>query len=412
MKADSRPPRSLAAMRLAAGSLLIAMSALYVAAVLNTGAAWGYAKAFAEAAMVGGLADWFAVTALFRRPLGLPIPHTAIIPRSKARIATALGDFVAVNFLAPDVVRERLGQQDLAGTLARQISDPQTARRIADGLFDALPGLVDLLDDDAVSDFLHRQMSELSRGGRLPSAIGSGLRLLTDQGRHQPVLDAALSEAWHALAENEPVIRASVSARTNWFLRLVSVDASTSNAMIGAIEDSLRAMAHNPDHPARQRVTALLQRFSDDLQKSPALQAQVEQVLAEALAHPAIGTWLDAIWESLKSAVRDSAADSNSEARQGLADTVAHFGESLSTDPAAQEAINSRLRVLLAELAGRHGSDIARLISDTIQGWDSRTVVEKLEQNVGPDLQFIRINGTLIGGLVGLGLYGISRIFF
>ncbi|MBU4568989.1 MAG: DUF445 family protein, partial [Alphaproteobacteria bacterium] len=145
-------------MRLAAGALLIAMSALYVAAILNHGVAWGYARSFAEAAMVGGLADWFAVTAIFRRPFGLPIPHTAVIPRSKGRIAEALGEFVAVNFLSPEVVRDRLENQDLAGALARQIAEPKMARRIADGIVDALPAIADILDDEAVSEFMRHQI--------------------------------------------------------------------------------------------------------------------------------------------------------------------------------------------------------------------------------------------------------------
>lgn len=402
MKKTGQAPRSLRTMRLAAGALLIAMSALYVAAILNDGVAWGYARSFAEAAMVGGLADWFAVTAIFRRPFGLPIPHTAVIPRSKGRIAEALGEFVAVNFLSPEVVRDRLENQDLAGALARQIAEPKMARRIADGIVDALPAIADILDDEAVSEFMRHQIGEMSRDARLSAAIGGGIRLFTDHGRHQPILDAALAEGWRALEENQPALRANVRARTAWVWRLISLDTRAADALIGAIEESLRAIAVDPAHPARQRVTALLHQFSDDLQNSPVLRARIEQAVADALAHPAVGIFLQDIWSGLKDAVRENAASPESQTRRDLADAVMQFSAALSEDTGAQDAINRRLRALLAELAGRHGRDVASLISETIQGWDARTVVDKLEQNVGPDLQYIRINGTLIGGLIGL----------
>ncbi len=399
---------ALGAARLAAGGLLIAMGVLYVLAVTNHGPAWAYARAFAEAALVGGLADWFAVTAIFRRPFGLPIPHTAVIPRSKGRIADALGQFVAVNFLAPDVVRERLKREDLAGALARQIAEPKTARRIADAVVEALPALADLLDDEAVGELMRRQLGEIGRDARLPAAIGAGLKLLTEHGRHQPVLDAALAEGWRALEEHEPAIRAQVRARTSWVWRLVSLDARASDALIAAIEDSLRAMAGDPSHPARERVTALLHQASDALQSSPSLRGHVEQAIADMLEHPAVGAYLQDIWNGLKAAARESAASLESETRRALSDAVMQFGVSLSADAQAQDAINRRLRAFLAELAGRHGGDIGVLISETIKGWEAKTVVAKLEQNVGADLQYIRISGTLIGGLIGLAIHQTS----
>jgi uncharacterized membrane-anchored protein YjiN (DUF445 family) len=398
---------SLAAMRIVAAALLAAMAGLYVLAVLNADAApaWAYARAFAEAAMVGGLADWFAVTALFRRPLGLPIPHTAIIPRSKARIADALGEFIAVNFLAPRVVAERLAEQDIAGALARQIADPAAAQRIADGIVDALPSIIDLLDDEAVSDFLRRQIHELSRGERLPAAIGRGLKLFTEHGRHQPLVDAALAEGWRAMQEHEDAIRKQVRARTSWLWRIIALDARASDALIGAIETTLQEIAHDPDHPARQRITALLVRLADDLEHAPALRAQIERIVADILSHPQVGAYFAELWRGLKDAARDGAAAEHSETRRALAEAITGFGAALQQDAAAQEAVNRRLRALLTELAGRHGRDLAALISETIRSWDAKTVVEKLEQSVGPDLQYIRINGTLIGGLIGLAIH-------
>lgn len=394
-------------MRLVAGWLLVAMGALYLMATLNhaQGAAWGYLRAFAEAAMVGGLADWFAVTAIFRHPLGLPIPHTAVIPRNQDRIAGALGDFITVNFLAPDVVRERLKKEDLAGGLGRQLADPAAARRIAEGVMDALPSLSDLLDDEVVSNFMRRQIGDLSRDERLTSAIGRGLHLLTEHGRHQPVLDAALSEGWRALEEHEPAIRAQVRAQTSWIWRVISLDARASDALISAIEETLKAIARDQAHPARQRITEMLQKLSADLQNSPELRAQVEQIVADILAHPAVGAYFADLWRSLRSAMRTAAETPNSAARLALADAITRFGAALANDPDVQASLNRRLRDLLTEISGRHGRDIGALITETIRGWDTKTVVAKLEENVGPDLQYIRINGTLIGGLIGLAIH-------
>lgn len=404
---SERHPLSLGAMRLIAGGLLIAMSALYLLAVSqhSQGVAWGYVRSFAEAAMVGGLADWFAVTAIFRHPLGLPIPHTAVIPRSKARIADALGEFVAVNFLAPDVISQRLRDQDLATSLGRQLADPATARRVADAVMDALPAIADLLDDEVVSDFLRRQVGDLSRGERLSAVIGRGLKLLTEDGRHQPVLDAALAEGWRALEEHELAIRAQVRARTSWFWRLIALDARASDALIGAMEKTLHEITEQPDHPARQRITALLQKLAGDLQNSPELRARVERFAADMIAHPAVASYFGEVWRALKGAFKESAEDAGASARMALAEGVEHFGKAMLEDKEVLDTLNRRLRALLTEISGRHHGDVGRLISETIRSWDTQTVVEKLEQNVGPDLQYIRINGTIIGGLIGLAIH-------
>ena len=397
--------RSLAAMRLIAGGLLVLMASIFVLALSlqDQAPVWGYVRAFAEAALVGGLADWFAVTAIFRRPLGLPIPHTAVIPRSKERIAQALGEFVAVNFLAPDVIGARLSNQDLASALGRQLADPATARRVADGIMDALPAIVDLLDDEVVSEFMRRQLTDFSRDERLSTALGRGIKLLTEHGRHQPVLDAALAEGWRALEEHEPAIRAQVRARTSWVWRIISLDARASDALIGAIEDTLREVAEQSDHPARQRITALLQKFSDDLQHSPELRAQMERMIGDILTHPSVAAYLGEVWQAMKLSLRG--VETQNAARTTLAAGIERFGVALLEDEAVIETLNRRLRALLTEIAGRHNRDVGTLISETIRSWDTATVVEKLEQNVGADLQYIRINGTIIGGLIGLAIH-------
>jgi uncharacterized membrane-anchored protein YjiN (DUF445 family) len=389
-------------MRLVAGGLLVLMACAYLIALghLDEGGAWPYAKAFAEAALVGGLADWFAVTALFRRPLGLPIPHTAIIPRSQARIAEAMGAFVADNFLSPGVVAARLAQEDLVSAWARYLSTPVVARKLADGLADTIPAVLDMLDDAAVRAFLQQQAAALGSDARLASLVGKALQSLTDQGRHQALVDAALQEGWKALEEHGPAIRSQVRARTSWVWRMVALDARASEALIASIEDTLLAIARDPNHPARARITAKLQAFAQELQFEPALQAEMSRIAGEILTHPQLVKYLDSLWTYTRAAVRTSVA--LEQTREGLAVAIAQLADALSRDQAAIQSLNRQVRMILAELAARHGADIAGLISNTIRSWDSRTIVSKLEDSVGPDLQYIRINGTLIGGLIGV----------
>lgn len=395
-------------MRLIATGLLVAMSVIFAAVTLTgAGGGWGYVRAFAEAAMVGGLADWFAVTALFRHPLGLPIPHTAIIPNSKQRIADALSEFVAVNFLAPDVVRERIAEHDLAAALAGQLGEPATARRIADSLIDAAPAIANLLEDEVVGDFLRRQLEQALAHPGFPTAVGRGLKVLTENGRHQRVIDAALSEGFRALEQHESAIRTRVRDNTFWLWRLIALDARAADALIGAIDQTFKAIAADPEHPARARVSEILHRLAYDLEHSPALRGEVARITADIVNHPALGAYLLDVWRGLKNELAQDAG-AGAAARQGLAGAIAEFGRALGEDIAVREALNRRLRALIVELASRHGRDIAAIISETIRHWDSRTIVAKLEQNVGPDLQYIRINGTVIGGLVGLAIHQAS----
>jgi uncharacterized membrane-anchored protein YjiN (DUF445 family) len=403
-------PPHLRRMRALASGLLAGMAVLYVVATAWGGeaAGWRYVKAFAEAALVGGLADWFAVTALFRRPLGLPIPHTAVIPRSKERIAQALGSFVATNFLSPSVVAERLEDQDLAGPLARQLADPAFAGQLARGVLQALPTLAAVLDDPAVRRFLERQVTALAADHRVAIVIGQGLETLADQGRHQAIVDAALKEAAQALAAHAPAIRARVRAKTEWFWRLLSADAKAAEALIAALEETIQAIADDPRHPARDRVTDLLKEFAAGLQQSPVLQAEIRAAASALAGDPRLAQAFDAAWTSAKAKLAELAQDPDGAVADAIGAGIAHLGRALIADAEAKTAVNARLKALLAELAGRHGSAAAGLITDTIRTWDAATMTAKLEAQVGPDLQYIRINGTLIGGLIGLVLHQIT----
>jgi uncharacterized membrane-anchored protein YjiN (DUF445 family) len=408
-----KDPPGLVRMRRLANGLLIAMTALYFIAHAFGGqhAAWGYVRAFAEAAMVGALADWFAVTAIFRRPFGLPIPHTAVIPRSKNRIADALGSFIVDNFLAPHLVQERVARQPMAAPIGEWLATPGRADRIADGIVSAVPAVLDTLDDETVAAFLSRQANTQFLTRNIAPTVGRLVEGLAAQGHHQALLDAALTEGWNWLEQNQDSIRARVRERSGWFLRLLSVDEQASKAMIGAVEDLIAEAARDPDHKLRRRVNEIVARFANDLKHDPALHARIETWVRDMLSHPAVSDALGAAWDEIKAGLRADCLSPDSRLRTWVVEGLRRFGQGLKEDATLRDALDERLRGLIVELAARHGADVSRLVSETIRGWDARTIVQKLEQNVGRDLQFIRLNGTIIGGLVGLVLHAGARTF-
>jgi uncharacterized membrane-anchored protein YjiN (DUF445 family) len=371
---------------------------------------WGYVRAFAEASMVGGLADWFAVSAIFRRPLGLPIPHTAVIPRNKDRIGEAVGRFIADNFLKPDLVAERVKGKDLSEGLGKWLADPAQSGAVAAELVTAIPTLLDALDDDTVATFLRSQAAEAAQGTQVAPAFGSVLEALAEQGRHQALLDAGLKEGFRLLQEYQGLIRVRVRERSGWFARLAGIDSKASESIVRAIEDLIHDISHDQRHPIRQDINRIVAKFARDLKEDPVLQARIGGWLREAAAHPTVAGVVEAGWTEFKGALRRDCADPNGRLRGWLADAMTNMGAGLLREPQVREALNVRIRALLVDLAGRHGGDVAKLVGDTIKAWETQTIVEKLEANVGQDLQFIRLNGTIIGGLVGLALHAGAEL--
>lgn len=409
-------PAGLIRMRRLATGLLLAMTALFVGSHIWAPAGdpwldlWGYVRAFAEASMVGGLADWFAVSAIFRRPLGLPIPHTAVIPRNQPRIADAVGRFIADNFLKPELVAARVKDADLSEAIGKWLADPAQSGAVASELVSAVPTLLDTLDDGTVAAFLRQQAEEAAQGARVAPAFGSVLEALAEQGRHQALLDTGLREGFRLLQEYQGVIRVKVRERSGWLMRFAGVDQKAADAMIYALEDLIDDAANDPDHPLRERITELIEKFARDLQNDPELQARIGEWLREAATHPTVAGAVGAGWTEFKTALRQDCAAPDGRLRGWLEQALTNLGAGLLREPPVREALNVRIRALLVELADRHGEDVARLVSDTIRGWDARTIVSKLETNVGQDLQFIRLNGTIIGGLVGLALHAGSEL--
>jgi uncharacterized membrane-anchored protein YjiN (DUF445 family) len=411
LSADSREPPGLIRMRRIATGLLLVMTVVFIVTHVWAPAdafwlgVWGYVRAFAEAAMVGGLADWFAVSALFRRPLGLPIPHTAVIPRNQARIADAVGRFLADNFLKAELVAERVKDKDLSEGLGKWLADPTQSGALASELVSAVPTLLDTLDDDTVSTFLRQQAAEAAEGARVAPAFGSVLEALAEQGRHQAILDALLRHGYRLLEENEYMIRARVRERSGWLTRFVSADQKVADTVIDAVADLLHDVSVDRRHPLRERLNDFVVKFADDLRDDPVLQQRIAGWLREAAAHPTVAGAVEAGWAEFKASLRRDCASPQGRLRGWLEGALVNLGAGLLREPKVREALNVRVRALLVDLADRHGADVASLVSDTIRSWDTRTIVSKLEANVGQDLQFIRLNGTVIGGLVGLMLH-------
>jgi uncharacterized membrane-anchored protein YjiN (DUF445 family) len=397
-------------MRLAATLMLAAMVLLFAVTLrwphLHPAIPW--LRAFAEAAMVGGLADWFAVTALFRHPLGLPIPHTAIIPEQKDRLGETLALFLKDNFLKPQVVARRLDDADLAGVLARWLAappPPTPAPNRQRGLAPLVAQLLDGLDDPAVAQLVEGVARERLAAMALSPLVADALDTMVAKGRHEPMIDAAIDWGLATVADEAPNIRGMVTERTNWLLRLAGADESMSATMITSLQRLLVEMKHDPWHPVRQKLAEALKQYAFDLRHFPETQAKVEGFKADLLANPAMAGWMQGLWDAARKGLIGSL---NDPAGNRLGSALAALGNRIDADTALKRGLNTALRRATVGLAKEHGDAIVKLVSDTVKSWDADTITDKLEQAVGRDLQFIRINGTLIGGLIGLAIHGAA----
>ena len=393
-------------------ALLVAAGALFVFAHmhLSWSPAMGYLRAFAEAALVGGLADWFAVTALFRHPLGVPIPHTAIVPRNKERIGIALGDFVENNFLTREIVGGKLAEVDLAGGFARFLGAPEHAAPLAARITSLLPAMLDAVDATPVHMLLRDQLAKgLGRieAGPLAARV---LEVLLADGRREALFDDLLAQLSALLDEAEPALRARVHDRSAWLFRQLGLSERISNSILEAAEDALGEVADDPHHPWRRRFFAIVDDYIDDLQHAPEYRRRADEWKMALLDHPVFTQLIGDLWAAVGAHAREDAVRPDSRIRQHLESTLMHFGERLLADREARVVLNNFLTATFTQIAydGRHAA--SALIAETVRMWDPQTIADKLERAVGRDLQYIRINGTLIGGLVGVCLHGGAQL--
>ncbi len=403
-------------MRRTATGLLVLMAAIFLATgtLLELHPAWGYVHAFAEAAMVGGLADWFAVTALFRRPLGLPIPHTAIIPENKDRIADTMAGFLRENFLTPAVVARRMREMNLAHAVGAYLAEPRNERgsRVSSGAGELLVEVLQSLDPERLGTQVR---AALAAGlERLPLAplAGKLLSAMIADGRHRAVIDSLVRWAGLVLEDNEHMVREVIHTRANALLRFTGLDERLANSVLDGLYKLLAEVLVDPDHPLRAKVEEGLAKLARDLLEDDDLRARVETLKNELIANPAVAEWWSGVWERLRlgliATVRgERKADASFAA---LADSMTEMGAALRDDPRLQWQVNRFARRTAVGIAARYGGQIVQLVSETVKRWDARTITDRVEGAVGRDLQFIRMNGTLVGGLVGLALHALSEV--
>ncbi|MEO5810073.1 MAG: DUF445 domain-containing protein [Sphingomicrobium sp.] len=402
-----------AGMKRAATGLLFVMAAIFaVARTLEPNHPWlAWVKAFAEAAMVGGLADWFAVTALFRHPLGLPIPHTAIIPRNKDRIGEALANFLKENFLIAPVVARRMRHIDLAGAAGRFLQAPQGKEtRIRQGASRLIADLFEGLDDERLGGLVKGAISSRLRAAEVAPLLGHALASAINEDRHVPMLEAAIRWLARALDANESLIREMVKKRTNWVLKLAGVDERLSDSILDGMRKLTIDMHTDPAHPVRIKIEEALAQLANDLQTRPETRQRVEQLKLDLLDNRSVGLWLDTLWQKGREAVIRAARNPDAAMAGKLGEVLKSMGHSLEQDPKMKRAINQFARRAVAGMAASYGGSIVKLVSETVRGWDARTITARLESAVGRDLQYIRINGTLVGGLVGVLLHALDRL--
>lgn len=406
-------PAGLRRMRLVATGLLVLMAAIFVAARYfdHLHPAVGYVRAFSEAAMVGGLADWFAVTALFRHPLHLPIPHTAIIPRNKDRIADTLASFLRDNFLIPKVVARRMQRVDVARAAGRWLADPGATRgRLRVGIGRLAADLLEALDQERLGGMAKRALAERLRALEVAPLLGRALATAMAEDRHRPLLDGIVHWAAKVLDANEHLIRQMVHERAGAVMRWTGLDETLANKIIAGLAKLIGDMAEDPGHPLRAKAEEGLAKLARDLQHDADRRAQVEAFKNELLDNPALGDWWMGVWESGRAALLRLARDPDRVLGGELGAALRQFGETLQTDRKLADTINRFARRSAVGAASDYGDGIVRLVSDTIRGWDARTVTGRLENAVGRDLQYIRINGTLVGGLVGVAIHAVDAL--
>ncbi len=404
-------------MKLIALALLCAAAVAYaVASALRARhPAWGYLAAFSEAAMVGAIADWFAVVALFRHPLGLPIPHTAIIPSNKDRIGENLATFICNNFLSTEQVLEKLKSFDAAGKLARWLADERHAQQLTLHLSALIRYAVSALDDARVREFF--KTTVLEQVDRLDAATLSGqvIEVLTTDGRHQAVFDALLRRLANVLDNDELKTRvAEVIASEVKYLRFVGLDNvagryATTKLIAGLIR-LVAEMADEPGHPLRLQFDEFVVDFAARLKHDGDLRERVEGIKRELLASPALATYLQGVWSEVIEWVRDDLTREDSSLRARATMAVRMFGERLQSDTAMQTWINEQLMLQSPRLIDRYREDIRQYIIARVAQWNAQEMTDELERNIGRDLQFIRINGTLVGGLVGLLIHTVTQV--
>jgi uncharacterized membrane-anchored protein YjiN (DUF445 family) len=410
---DAERARDLRRIKIAATALLVFTATLFIVArhFEPTHWAWGYVASFAAAATVGGIADWYAVVALFRRPLGLPIPHTAIIPRNHLRIADTLGEFIETNFLAPEPVEKRLGEVDFAALVADWLIEPERAAALADFVLRLLPQTLGAIEQSGLKGFLGKRiMTELERVELAPLAAGL-LSAVTEKGRHQRLLDELLGALEKVLTNEETLaaLRERIRKELPALFNLYRADAYLLRKIVASTSGFIQDARADRRHPLRLEFDSFVTGFIQQLRSSQAFARRAESLKRDLLARPEIAAIAEGAWESLRTFLEQDSRAPDSQIRRQLEIMLVDIGGQLARDPAIRAEINRGMVRVLADFVQSQKSGVGRFIADQVKSWDIDMLIGRIELTVGRDLQYIRFNGALIGGLAGLALHALEQ---
>ncbi|MFD0506132.1 DUF445 domain-containing protein [Streptomyces chiangmaiensis] len=410
--ADEQKRRGVRRMKSMATGLLLFVALVYVLATWarNAGAGtWaGYVAAAAEAGMVGALADWFAVTALFRHPLGLPIPHTAIIPNKKDQLGISLGEFVGENFLSGEVVRQRLRAVGIAARLGAWLAEPEHADRVTAELATALRGALTVLRDSDVQAVVGEAITRRADAQEIAPPLGKMLEKVVADGGHKRVVDLICVRAhdWLVLHDDQVMVAVQGGA-PGWTPRFV--DKKVGERVYKELLRFVTEMRDSPTHPARGALDRFLADFASDLQSDTDTRARVERLKGEVLGRGEVQDLIASVWTAVRSMIVSAAEDERSELRLRVRASLLSLGARMAGEPGTQSKVDQWVEGAAVHVVTTYRKEITSLITDTVAGWDAGHTTRKIEAHIGRDLQFIRINGTVVGSLAGLLIYMVSR---
>jgi uncharacterized membrane-anchored protein YjiN (DUF445 family) len=410
---DADRAQALARIKRAASLLLLSTAVLFGVArhFEPMHWAWGYVASFAAAATVGGLADWYAVVALFRRPLGLPIPHTAIIPRNHQRIADNLGNFIETNFLAPEAVERKLGEVDFARHMAAWLADRERSAALAAFVVRMLPQALAAIDQGGLRRFFgERVQAQLERIEVTPLAAGL-LGAITDKGQHRRLLDELLGVLEKLLANEDALaaMREKIRAELPALFKFYSAEAYLLRKIVASTTAFIAEARSDPDHPLRAEFDRFAKGFVQQLRGSTSFARRAEELKRELLARPEVMALAEGAWDSLRAFLERDARSDDSQIRRQVESMLVESGAQLGRDPAIRAEINRGVVRVLGDFVQSQKSGVGRFIADQVKSWDIDLLIGRIELTVGRDLQYIRFNGALIGGLAGLALHALEQ---
>lgn len=397
-----------------ATGLFLLMAVIFVITTIlqkNNDSHWiGYVRAFSEAAMVGALADWFAVTALFRHPLGLPIPHTNLIENSKQRLGDNLGSFVVNNFLSPQNIRPYIQKIKISGFVGEWLGKEKNQEVLIKNLSDIVLDILNKLDDSTVSEFISKKVTDMTDNIKLNKIVGNGINYILEKNDHQKIITNLSSQIKNYIIENDEMIQDRVKKGSYSFIPPF-VDNKIADKIASGLADFFKEIEEDPEHEIRMLITKKIHEFSTDLKEDPKWDDEFKTIKNDLLKGDKLDEYSIDIWISIKETLTKELQEENSSLKNYISKNLNEFSQNLKTDENLQNKIDHWVRVTAYKYILKNTHQFGNLISSTVGNWQGKELSEKLELEVGKDLQFIRVNGTLVGGLVGLLIYTIAHFF-